>query len=227
MVQVAPSILSADFARLADDCRRLVTPDNPMLHVDVMDGVFVPNLSLGIPVLKSLAKALPEAIYDVHLMIVDPARYVQRFAEAGADYITVHYEAESPVRAALRAIREAGCKPGLSLRPGTAVEQLFPLLDECDLVLVMSVEPGFGGQHFMPGAPARISALRREACRRGLRLRLEVDGGINETTAPLCIEAGADILVAGSAVFSAADPAAMIRRLKKSKIRDRSGRNNG
>lgn len=214
LVQVAPSILSADFADLARDCAPLVTAGNPLLHFDVMDGVFVPNISVGLPVLASLSRALPQAVYDVHLMIVRPHLYVEAFAKAGADYITFHIEAESDVAETARAIRAAGCKAGISLRPGTPVEQLFPHLDEVDLVLVMSVEPGFGGQAFMPAAPGRIADIRREAERRGIPLLLEVDGGITPDTAPACVAAGADILVAGSAVFGAPSPADALARLR-------------
>lgn len=213
MVQLAPSILSANFAALEQDCRRVLSPRSPLLHFDVMDGVFVPNISIGIPVLQSLKKAIPEAIYDVHLMIVDPIRYIDAFAKAGADIITIHYEAESEAAAALRAIRAAGCKAGISLRPGTPPESLFPLLPLADLVLVMSVEPGFGGQAFMPNAVEKLRAFRAEARHQGISLLLEVDGGINAETAKPCMAAGADILVAGSAVFGAEDPAAAIKEI--------------
>ena len=213
MVQIAPSILSADFANLERDCRRVLTKENNWLHFDVMDGVFVPNLSFGVPVLQSLKKALPEAFYDVHLMIIDPAQYIEAFVKAGADNVTIHYEANSPVIETLRAIRKLGCKAGLSLRPKTPVEGLFPLLKECDMVLVMSVEPGFGGQSFIPLAQQRIAALKKEAQRQEVSLLIEVDGGINAETAPLCIAAGADVLVAGSSVFGAENPAAMVQML--------------
>lgn len=214
MPQVAPSILSADFANLAQSCAPLVSAENPLLHFDVMDGVFVPNISVGIPVLASLKKALPQAQYDVHLMITRPHLYIEPFAAAGADYITFHVESESPAIETARAIRARGCKAGVSLRPGTPVEALFPLLPEVDMVLVMSVEPGFGGQSFMPEAPARIRSLSEEAQRQGLSLLLEVDGGIDVNTAPACVEAGVDILVAGSAVFKAPDPVDMLSRLR-------------
>lgn len=214
MALVAPSILAADFANLERDCRRVVTADNNWLHFDVMDGVFVPNLSIGVPVLQSLKKALPEAYYDVHLMIVDPQKYIGAFQKAGADGITVHYEADSPVEETLRAIRAAGCRAGLSLRPKTPVEALYPLLSLCDMVLVMSVEPGFGGQAFIPEAPARIAALRAEALRQNTPLLIEVDGGINEKTGALCTAAGADVLVAGSSVFGAASPADAVKALR-------------
>lgn len=218
MVQVAPSILSADFANLAQDCRPLVSKENPLLHFDVMDGVFVPNLSVGIPVLASLSRALPDAVFDVHLMIVRPHLYLEAFAKAGANYITFHVESESPARETARAIRALGCKAGISLRPGTDVSLLYPLLGEVDMALVMSVEPGFGGQSFMPGAPARISAIRQEAARQGVPLLLEVDGGIDPETAPLCVQAGADILVAGSAVFNAPDPVQALDSLRRSRF---------
>lgn len=214
MLQVAPSILSADFANLAQDCTPLLSKDNRMLHFDVMDGLFVPNISVGLPVLRSLKAALPDAIYDVHLMIQRPLEYVEEFAKAGADYITFHVEAESPIEETLEAIHHTGAKAGISLRPGTPVDALFPYLDAVDLILVMSVEPGFGGQAFMPEAPRRIAALRKEAERQGTALLLEVDGGINADTAPLCARAGVDILVAGNAVFKADDPAKMIQMLR-------------
>lgn len=210
---VAPSILSADFACLADSCRPLVSAHNNWLHIDVMDGLFVPNITLGAPVLACLTRAIPGAFYDVHLMIQRPADYVDAFAKAGANGITLHLESEGDTRLGIAAIRAAGCKVGLSLRPGTPVEQLFPYLAEIDMVLVMSVEPGFGGQSFMPEAPGRIAAIRAEAARQGTPLLIEVDGGINAETAGLCADAGADILVAGSALFGAADPVQMLQTL--------------
>ncbi len=215
MVQVAPSILSADFANLAQSCAAVVTKDNPMLHIDVMDGVFVPNISFGAPVLKSLVKALPEAVYDVHLMIGKPALYIETFAKAGADAITIHYECESPLRQTLCKIRALGCKAGISLRPATDVSEVFGLLDILDIVLVMSVEPGFGGQSFQPQALDKISALHAEAQRQNTALHISVDGGIDLQTAPACVKAGASILVAGSAVFGALNPAGMVQQLRR------------
>lgn len=215
MVQVAPSILAADFANLERDCRRVVSPQSPMLHFDVMDGNFVPNISVGAPVLKSLAKALPEAQYDVHLMIAKPLDYIQAFVDAGANAITFHIEAESTVVETARTIRMKGCKVGLSLRPGTPLEQLLPYLPEVDQVLVMSVEPGFGGQSFMPEAIPRIAALRKEAQLRGIPLCIQVDGGIDLQTAPACVKAGADVLIAGTSVFAAPNPARMIWQLQR------------
>lgn len=208
MTQLSPSILSADFANLGQQCRAVLEAGAEMLHFDVMDGHFVPNLSFGVPVLQSLHKALPEAFFDVHLMITHPLDYVEAFAKAGAGCITFHLESESDVQATLDAIHKAGCKAGLSIKPGTPAEALLPYLDQLDLVLVMSVEPGFGGQKFMPSALDKLRFLHSECQARGLNPWLEVDGGVDQTTGPLCVEAGANLLVAGSAVFGKPDLAA-------------------
>lgn len=214
MTYLSPSILSADFAHLGQACRQVLDAGADMLHFDVMDGHFVPNISFGVPVLASLHKALPQAFYDVHLMISHPLAYVDAFAGAGASLITFHLESEDPPQAVIEAIHAAGCQAGLSIKPGTPVEEVFPYLDQLELVLVMSVEPGFGGQKFMPIALEKLSALARECEARGRELYLEVDGGVDARTAPLCIAAGANLLVAGSAVFGAADPARACRILK-------------
>ena len=214
MTKAAASILSADLANLQQDCTRLLNAGVDLLHFDVMDGHFVPNISYGAPVLKCLHAALPDVYYDVHLMISDPARYAPDFAAAGASLITFHLEAvPDTVDEVIAAIRATGCKVGISIRPGTPVEAVFPYIGAVDLILVMSVEPGFGGQSFLPSAPARIAALRAECDRRGCNTLLEVDGGVNTETAPLCIEAGVDWLVAGSSLFHAADPAAVLQVL--------------
>lgn len=215
MVQVAPSILAADFANLERDCRKVINADNPLLHVDVMDGSFVPNITVGAPVVQSLAKALPGAKLDVHLMITQPLRFVNQFIKAGAHALTFHIEAGSPVVETARTIRSQGCRVGLSLRPGTPLEQLMPYLPEVDQVLVMSVEPGFGGQEFLPAALERIVALRKEAQLRGIPLDIQVDGGINLETAAQCVNAGANVLIAGSSVFSAPNPARMVWQLQR------------
>lgn len=214
MAMVSPSILSADFAHLGSDCRAVLDAGAQMLHYDVMDGHFVPNISFGVPVLKSLHKALPDAFYDVHLMIDDPLTYAEPFAKAGASLITFHLECGCDTAATLARIKALGCKTGLSVKPHTSVQALFPYLDQLDLALVMSVEPGFGGQKFMPMALDKIRALREEIDRRGLSCLVEVDGGVDAVTGPACVEAGADVLVAGSAVFGAADPAAAVEGLK-------------
>ena len=212
---VSPSILSADFAALGPACTQVLEAGAGMLHFDVMDGHFVPNISFGVPVLKSLHKSLPDAFYDVHLMISRPGEYVEAFAKAGASLINFHVESESDTAATLAAIRAAGCKAGLTLKPATPIQAVLPFLDTLDLILVMSVEPGFGGQKFMPAALGKIRALRAEALRTGCTgVQIEVDGGINDVTGAQCAAAGADILVAGSALFGAADPAAAVRSLR-------------
>ena len=214
MTKVAASILSADFANLHKDCTRLLEAGADVMHFDVMDGHLVPNISYGAPVLTCLHAALPDVFYDVHLMISDPARYAADFAKAGADLITFHLEAvPDTVEEVIAAIRATGCQVGISIRPGTPVEAVFPYLGVVDLILVMSVEPGFGGQKFLPTTPARIAAIRAERARLGCNTLIEVDGGINTVTGPQCIEAGVDWLVAGNSLFRAEDPAAVVRVL--------------
>ena len=213
MAIVSPSILSADFGKLGADCRMVLDAGAQMLHYDVMDGHFVPNISFGVPVLKSLHKNLPDAFYDVHLMISHPLQYAEAFIKAGATLYNFHLECDDDIQETIDAIKAQGCKVGLTIKPGTPVEELGYYLDQLDLVLVMSVEPGFGGQKFMPSALEKLSWLKAEREKRGLAYLLEVDGGVDSTTAPLCVAAGADILVAGSAVFGAADPAAAVQRL--------------
>ena len=213
MAIVSPSILSADFCGLGDQCRLVLEAGAGMLHFDVMDGHFVPNISFGVPVLASLHRGIPSAFFDVHLMISHPLAYVDAFARAGAGLINFHLESEDDPAAVLAAIRAAGCKTGMTIKPGTPAEALDPWLDQLDLVLVMSVEPGFGGQKFMPSCLDKLAALkaRREAL--GLAFLLEVDGGVNDETAALCTRACADVLVAGSSLFAAADPAGAVARL--------------
>ena len=214
MTKIAASILSADFANLQEDCTRLLQEGVDLLHIDVMDGHFVPNISYGAPILQSLHQALPDTYYDVHLMISDPARYAADFAKAGADLITFHLEAvPDTAEEVIAAIRATGCQVGISIRPGTPVEAAFPYLGVADLILVMSVEPGFGGQKFLPGTPRRLAVLDAERKRRGCSTVLEVDGGINAETGPACVQAGADWLVAGNSLFRAEDPVAVVRLL--------------
>ena len=216
MTKLSPSVLSADFACLAESCRSVLEAGADMIHYDVMDGHFVDNISFGLPVLESLKKALPQAIYDVHLMITHPLRYAADFAKAGADYITFNVETTDDIQQTIDAIRAAGCKPGMSLKPDTPVEALFPWLDQLSLVLVMGVEPGHGGQAFLNSALDKLAALRAECRRRGLgEMLLSVDGGVKlGTTGPACVAAGANLLVAGSAVFCAQDKAKAVAEFR-------------
>lgn len=199
-IKISPSVLTADFLTLADDIKKLEAAGCDMLHLDVMDGIFVPNISFGVPVIKSI-KAHSNIPLDVHLMIDRPHRYIKEFAEV-SDWLGFHFEAGSDNAALLKEIRELGCKSCITIKPCTAPEEIFPLLPLCDMVLVMSVEPGFGGQKFMPQSLEKLSALRDEINRQGLNVELEIDGGINGETAPLAVKAGATVLVAGSYLFS-------------------------
>lgn len=210
---IAPSVLSADFGNLARDIKMLNDSDCDWIHVDIMDGVFVPNISFGFPVMEVIRDLATKPL-DVHLMIEQPDRYITRFKEAGAAWLTVHYENNRHHDRVLQQIREAGMKAGMVLNPGTPVEVLTDLYDKLDLVLLMSVNPGFGGQKFIENTyrkVERLAALREAA---GASFLIEVDGGVNQDNADRLFHAGADVLVAGNAVFKAPDPKAMIHHLK-------------
>ena len=215
MIKVAPSILSADFSKLGAEVEDIRLGGADYVHFDVMDGRFVPNISIGIPVLKSLRKATGMFI-DAHLMILEPIRYAEAFCRAGADLVNVHVEADSEenIHAAIDTIRALGKKAGITLKPGTPAEAVLPFIEKADLILVMTVEPGFGGQSFMRDMLPKIAAVRGTIDRLNPLCELEVDGGIDAQTSALVKEAGANVLVAGSAVFKAADRAAAIRDIR-------------
>ena len=213
MAKIAPSILAADFARLGEDVRDICDRGIDYLHIDVMDGIFVPNISFGADVMKSLNK-IAGAPYDVHLMIIEPDRYLERFITDNTEFITVHYEACDDIGKTIEHIHQTGAKAGVSIKPGTAPEVLDDYLKDIDLILVMSVEPGFGGQKFMDSSLPKIEYYRKKRDEMGCHYVIEVDGGIGSANAHLVRDAGADVIVAGSAVFRAADRTAEIKEIK-------------
>ncbi|MDF1503878.1 ribulose-phosphate 3-epimerase [Roseisolibacter sp. H3M3-2] len=216
-VQIAPSLLSADFARLADDIAMCEAGGADMLHVDVMDGRFVPNLTFGAKVIEA-ARRCSDLPLDVHLMVVEPERYFDDFARAGASILTIHVETAPHLDRQLARIRELGCKAGVTLNPATPLAMVEEVVGEIDLLLIMSVNPGFGGQRFLEYSVDRIARARRMLDAAGSRARLEVDGGITRDTILRCTRAGADTYVAGAAVFGAADPKAEIGALKRAAL---------
>ena len=213
MIKIAPSILSADFAHLGRDIEAIATAD--YVHFDVMDGIFVPNISIGIPVLKSIRKVTTLPI-DAHLMIVQPVHYVDQFCDAGADLVTCHVEADTPenIRLALEKIHAKGKRAGVVVKPNTRAEAVLPFARECDIILVMTVEPGFGGQKFMADMMPKVAQIRKYIDEMNPACELEVDGGVDAQTCKTCIAAGANVLVAGSAVYKAADIPAKIKELR-------------
>ncbi len=211
MALLSPSMLASNFFNLENDVRNLEKAKVDMLHLDVMDGIFVPNISFAFPVIEAIRKNT-DLTLDVHLMIDRPHRYIKKFAPI-SDYLGFHYEAGSPVEETLKEIRTLGCKPCLTIKPCTEPEEIFPFLHLCDMVLVMSVEPGFGGQKFMPDSLRKVKILKEEIKKQGLDILIEIDGGINEETAPLAVEAGADVIVAGSYIFGE-DMAARVEKIK-------------
>ncbi|MBW2688898.1 MAG: ribulose-phosphate 3-epimerase [Deltaproteobacteria bacterium] len=217
MIKIAPSILSADFSRLGEDIQAVDRAGADYIHIDVMDGHFVPNITIGSLVVDALRKVTDKPL-DVHLMIESPDLYIPEFAKAGADIITVHQEAVPHLHRTVQLIKSLGKKAGVSLNPATPVETLDVILDELDLVLVMSVNPGFGGQAFIPSALDKVRALRQRIAQRGLATELEVDGGVKLDNIREVVAAGADVLVAGSAVFNTDDYAATITALRESAV---------
>ena len=215
MAKIAPSILAADFANLESALRDIASNNGDWVHVDVMDGIFVPNISIGIPVVAALRK-VTDLPLDVHLMIDRPIRYVEEFVKAGADYLSVHIEADQPhnILDALDKIHTLGCKAGIVLKPKTPAEAAIPYLEKCDLVMVMTVEPGFGGQKFMVDQMPKVAQLREWLDDVNPDCLLEIDGGVDSNTHTLCKENGADVLVAGSAYFKAADRAAFVKTIQ-------------
>ena len=215
MAILSPSILAADFANLERDIHNIEENKADWVHVDVMDGVFVPNISIGIPVVKALRK-VTDLPLDVHLMITQPIRYVEEFVKAGADWLPIHIEADQPqnILETLDKIHELGCKAGIVLKPRTPAEAASPYLEKCDLILVMTVEPGFGGQSFMADQMPKVAQLREWMDDINPDCHIEVDGGVDADTCAVCKEAGADVLVAGSAYFKAADRAAFVKTIQ-------------
>lgn len=212
MFEIAPSILSADFSRLADEIRAVEEGGATVLHVDVMDGHFVPNITIGLPVVRSLRKAT-SLIIDTHLMIKEPGRYAVQFVEAGADMVSVHVEADVHLHRTLSAIREAGGQSGIAINPATPLVTLEEALPYADFILLMSVNPGFGGQKFIPTSLDKLRRLREMIVMRGLQTRIEIDGGIDGSNIREVVDAGAEIIVAGSAVYGGGTPAESVREL--------------
>ena len=216
MAKLSPSILSADFANLERDIHDIEKNGADWVHVDVMDGLFVPNITIGIPVVKAL-RPVTDLPLDVHLMIDRPIRYVSDFVKAGADWLTIHVESDTQENTleALRQIRALGCKAAISLKPGTPAQAAEPFLKDCDMILIMTVEPGFGGQKFMADMMPKLKTLRERLDQVNPQCILEVDGGVDSTTCSLCKENGAEVLVAGSAYFKAQDRAAFVKTIQK------------
>ena len=214
MLIISPSLLAADFSKLGEEIKKVENAGVSYLHLDVMDGIFVPNISFGMPMISSLRKQ-SKLVFDVHLMITEPQRYVDDFIKAGADLLTIHYEScENPLKT-VRYIREKGIKAAVAIKPATPAEVLFPLLPELDMVLVMTVEPGFGGQKLIPETVEKVRILRKYVLDHGLNVDIQVDGGITAENLPLVTEAGANVVVAGSSIFIPEEPKAVIDAMNR------------
>ena len=217
MIEIAPSILSADFSRLGEQIRTVERAGASLLHVDVMDGRFVPNITVGLPVVKAISRATQLPI-DAHLMIVEPARYVESFVEAGAQMVSIHIEADPHAHRTLTALRAAGAQAGIAINPATSLSALEEAIKFVDFVLVMSVNPGFGGQEFISSSLDKVRRLRKMLDERGSKARIEIDGGIDQDNVAEVAGAGAEIIVSGSAIFGAPDPAVALRELREATV---------
>ena len=217
MIEIAPSILSADFSRLGEQIKTVERAGASLLHVDVMDGRFVPNITVGLPVVRAISRATQLPI-DAHLMIVEPARYVESFVEAGARMVSIHIEADPHAHRTLTAIRAAGAQAGIAINPATSLSALEEAIKFVDFVLVMSVNPGFGGQEFISSSLDKVRRLRKMLDERGLKARIEIDGGIDQDNVAEVAGAGAEIIVSGSAIFGAPDPAVALRELREATV---------
>ena len=217
MVEIAPSILSADFARLGEQIEAVERGGASLLHVDVMDGRFVPNITVGLPVVKAISRATRLPI-DAHLMIVEPGRYAEQFVKAGAKMVSIHVEADPHLQRTITGIKNAGAQAGVAINPATSLAALDEALNFADYILVMSVNPGFGGQQFIPTSLAKVRRLRQTISERGLKTRIEIDGGIDRNNIDEVAAAGAEIIVSGTAVFGTGDPASAVRELREATV---------